>query len=129
MNETRKTYLPEKLINKNHQPRSTTTINALGIIRTIPSLQQPLVLAALFAQPHLLRPHQQLHQLVPPNLYYQVPFLPFLELRHPIAMALPAQRRQQLPSVQTHLHLNLKHLRNHQLTPKAFLAALPRRLL
>ena len=29
-----------------------------------------------------------------PNLYYRVPLLPILELRHPIAMALPAHRRQ-----------------------------------
>ena len=108
---------------------STTMISVLGIIRTIPSLQQPLVLAALLAQPRLLRGHQQLLQLVPPNLYYRVPLLPILERQHPIAMALPAHRRQPLLSVQAHLHLNLKHLQNHQLTPEAFLAALPRRLL
>ena len=123
----RKTYPNQKLSNKNHQFPSTTTINAPGIIRTIPSLQQLLVLAALVAQPRLLRPQQQLHQLVPPNLYYQVLLLPILELRHPIAMALPAHQRQQLLSIQAHLYLNLKHLRNRQLTPKAFLAALPRR--
>ena len=41
----------------------------------------------------------------------------------------PAHRRQPLLSVRAHLHLNLKHLQNHQLTPEAFLAALLRRLL
>ena len=126
--EIRKTYLNQKLSNKKHQFPSTTTINALGIIRTIPSLQQPLVLAALLAQPRLLRPHQQLHQFVPPNLYYQVPLLLTLELQHPIATALPAHRKQPLLSVRAHLHLNLKHLQKHQLTPEACLAALPRRL-
>ena len=58
--ETRKTYLPEKLSNKKHQFRSLTTINALGIIRTIPFLQQPPVLGALLAEHRLLRPHQHL---------------------------------------------------------------------
>ena len=105
-------------------------INAPGIIRTIPSLQQPLVLAALLAQHRLLRPHQQLHQSVPPNLYYQVPLLPIQELGRLIAMAPPAHRRQQLLSVQAHLHLNLQHfLQNHHLSPEALLSALPRRLL
>ena len=83
--ENQKTYLNQNLSNKNHQSPNTTTINAPGIIRTIPSLQQPLVLAALLAQPRLLGLYQQLLQLVPPNLYYRVPLLPILELRHPIA--------------------------------------------
>ena len=111
--EIRKTYFNQKLSNKNHQFPSTTTISVLGIIRTIPSLQQPLVLAALLAQPRLLRLHRQLLQLVSPNLYYRVPLLPILELQHPLAMALPAHQRQPLLSVWADLHLNLKHLQNH----------------
>ena len=90
--KTRKTYFLETLSRMNRQLQGSTTINALGIIRTMPSLQQPLVLAALLAQPRLLRPHQQLHQLLPPILYYRVPLLPILELRDPIAMALPAHK-------------------------------------
>ena len=90
----RKTYLHQKFSTKNHKFQSTTTISAPGTIGTILSLQQPLVLAALLAKPQLLRPHQQLHHLVPPNLYYQVPLLPILELWYPIAIALMAHRRQ-----------------------------------
>ena len=104
--EIRKTYLREKLSNRNRQLQGTTMINAPGIIRTIRSLQQPLVLAALLAQHQLLCPHQQLHQLVPPNMYYQVPLLPIQELRHPIAMAVQGHQRQLL-FVQAHLLLNL----------------------
>ena len=59
--QIRKTYLNQKLSNKNHQFPSTTTINAPGIIRTIPSHQQQLVLVALLAQPRLLRLHQHLY--------------------------------------------------------------------
>ena len=65
--------------NTNKYFQSLTTTNAPGTIRTIPSLQQPLVLPALRAQSRLLCPHQQLHQLVPPKLYYQVPLLPIQE--------------------------------------------------
>ena len=65
--EIRETYLNQKLSNKNLQFPSTTTINAPGIIRTIPSLQQQPVLAALLAQHRLLRLQHQLHQLVPPK--------------------------------------------------------------
>ena len=97
--KNRKTYLNQKFSSKNHQFPSRTTSNAPGIIRTIPSLQQPLVLAAFLAQPRLLGLHQQLHQLVPLKLYYRLPPLPILELQHPIAMALPAHRRQPLPSL------------------------------
>ena len=84
-------------------------INAPGIIRTIPSLQQVFVLAALHVQFRLLHLHRQPHQLVRPHPYHQLHPVLVQEQQQRIALDLPGCREQQLLFVKVRLHPNYRH--------------------